>query len=345
MPSANVNFPLPMTRLLPFYPGQMGVPGSDNDRGLRLDTNGQVFYVDPNKATANTSNDGTDPDHPLSTVAAALNKCNSYHNDVIAVMFNSDWTYSTIAAGHPLPIQESVTVNKAGVRIVGVAPSGALGVPWIPTANNAVCITVNAMDVLIEGFCFWDSIYTGNTAIYAQWSGAAYYGENLTVRNNHFYNMGYGVVMDYSYNCHIHDNRFEDIVTQAIHGSATFGNAGYNSVYNNEFWHCAGAINLPDSDYNKIVGNYFMNNTVAIAMTGDSDYNMICKNVIQGNAAGTNNYINLSGNVGADLNIVADNWLGCTVAQYDTTCSPGGGGTDMWVRNHCQNGETTANPT
>jgi len=345
MPSANVTFgALPLTRLLPFYPGQMGVPGSDNDRGLRMDTLGQVFYVDPNHAAANANNDGTDSDNPLSTVAAALTRCSPYHNDVVAVMFNSDWTYGSIAVGRPLPIREAVTVSVPGVRIVGVAPSGALGVPWCPTGNGAASITVNAMDVLIEGFNFWDDTYTATIGILAQWNSPALFGENLTVRHCHFYEKGYGIVLDYVWNSYIHDCKFDSCDTEAIFNRSTYGDIELVEIKRCVFANNASAINLPDSDYNIIENCHLVNNVLGITMGVTSSYNIINNNVIIGTAAGTNNFINLSGGGGV-MNMVSDNWLGCTVAQYDTTCSPGGGGTDMWVRNHLRDGESAANPT
>jgi len=344
MRSANVSWSPPLTRLTPWYPGQFGVPGSDNERGLRLDANGSVFYVDPNHPDANANADGTNPEQPLSTVAAALAKCQAYHNDVIVVSNNSFWTYSSTAAGHPLPIQEAVTVSTPGIRIVGLAPSGSLGVPWIPTANSAVCITVNAMDTLIEGFNFWESTYSGTTAILAQWSSPTLYGENLTVRHCYFYEMGYGIVLDYAWNSCIEDCKFDSLDTYAIYNRSTYGDIDHLMVRDCEFQHNAGAIYLPDSDSNTIQNCLFMDNTLGIVMGVSSSSNIIHSNVIMGTAGGTNNFIDLSGGAGA-LNMVSNNWLGCTVAQYDTTCSPGGGGTDIWCRNHCLNGETTANPT
>ena len=75
MPGSNVSWPIPLTRLTPFYPGQMGVPGTDSDRGLRTNSEGCIFYVDPNHVDPNDNRDGTNPDSPLNTVAAALLKC------------------------------------------------------------------------------------------------------------------------------------------------------------------------------------------------------------------------------------------------------------------------------
>jgi hypothetical protein len=344
MPSSNVLWVPPLTRLTPWYPGQFGVPGSDVARGLRMDVNGAVYYVDPNHADANTSADGTNPDQPLSTVAAALAKCRAYCNDTIVVMANSDQTQGDTSVGRATPIAESVTVTVPGVRIVGVFPSGTLGVPWVPTANNATAIRVYAMDVLIEGFCFWEQTYTNFTGVYAQYGGG-YYGDNLTVRNCSFMDADYGIALDFSWNSYIENCLFDGIDVAAIYNVDTHGSPDWLHVSGCFFESNAIAITLPNTCYNYITGNYFMENTSTILMNDVSTNNIIHGNVIYATPGGTNNMIDLSGSASGLANMVSDNWLSCTVAQYDTTCSPGGGGTDIWCRNHCGNGETAANPT
>ncbi|MCJ7555938.1 MAG: hypothetical protein MUP90_03365, partial [Gammaproteobacteria bacterium] len=85
MPSSNVRWPLPLNRLNPWYPGQMGVEGGWTETGLRQHCTGAIFYVDPNYPGVNDQRDGTDPTDPLATVAAALTKCQAYRGDTIAV--------------------------------------------------------------------------------------------------------------------------------------------------------------------------------------------------------------------------------------------------------------------
>jgi hypothetical protein len=70
------------------------------------------------------------------------------------------------------------------------------------------------------------------------------------------------------------------------------------------------------------------------------DYCAIGGNVINEDPTGTNNFINLTG--GAS-NMVFDNWLACSIAQYDTTCS--GATSGAWMNNHATNGDITAPPT
>ena len=72
MPSADVRWPSPLVRQKPWFPGQVGVPGTDHTRGLRSDVNGVIFYVDPNAVGVSDLRDGTDPEGPLQTVAKAL---------------------------------------------------------------------------------------------------------------------------------------------------------------------------------------------------------------------------------------------------------------------------------
>lgn len=319
MASSNVSFPPPLQRLNPLFPGQLFVPGAATETGLRLDTNGTIFWVDPNAVGVSDQRDGTDPTEPLATVAAALLKCSAYSNDVIVVAPSNTWKYDNATLGRITPIQEEVTVNVPGVRIVGLAPSHSLGVPWYPTQIGGRMITVQAMNVLIEGFCFMSAgLLTNPIAIRALWD-APPYGENLTVRHCYFDNtLDYGIQMDYAWNCHIHDNHFFGNAVAAIFNMNVEGDPDQAVIHDNLFVNCAAAIKLLDVDYCSIY-----------------------RNLIWGNPAGTNNFIDLTGGTN---NLVADNWLGCTIAaaQYATTCTSGAG--DAWINNHLMDGDAVTNP-
>ena len=340
MPATNVNWPVPLTRLNPWYPGQCGgVPGTDSETGLRLNTGGAIFWVDPNHVDNADGRDGTNPTAPLSTVGAAIAKCEPYRGDVIAVMHNGDWTYGDLTSDNITPVQETVTIDVPGVRLVGVSTS-PLGVPWIPTANNDVLITVHALDVIVEGFNFWDgSLYTGVTGILTEWDSPDYYGENLVVRHCYFYDIAYGISLDYAWNCEIDDCQFYNMATAAIHNPSVYGEPDYLAIRDCVFRDNADDINLPDCDEVLIDNNRFMAVTAAIVIT-NGDNNQIVGNVIEGAGAGVNNMINLTG--GAS-NVVTGNTLTCSIAQYDTTCSDATSG--AWGFNHCTNGNTSAAPT
>lgn len=320
MPSANVPWAPSLVRLNPWMPGQPGVPGTDNDTGLRLDSNGIILYVDPNHVDPSDQRDGTNPTAPLATVAEALTQCRDYRNDTIIVAPNSDWQHSAAAASRRTALAEEVTVDVDGVRIVGLMPSSAIGVPWQPVTDSGVCITVNAMDVLIEGFCFWNDTVTTPVGILAQWSGGVggFYGDNLTVRNCFFEGgLDYGIQLDFSYYGDIHRNHFEGCDTAAIHNLAVNGNPDFARIHDNEFF----------------------NNTVALSLDGTRN-TFIYSNRIIGAPAGTDNFIALAGGA---TNTVTDNWLGCTIAQYDVTCDGGGAG-NAWINNHCIDGDPVAIP-
>ena len=179
MPSADVMYPMPLQRLNPWYPGQIGVPGAWTDTGERMHCTGTVFYVDSNHVDTNDQRDGTDPTAPLETVATALTKCQAYRGDVIAIMANDAWQYGGTSDYNTI-VSESVTVDVPGVRIVGVSQSSALGVYWQPATVGGTCISVEAIDVLIEGIAFLGD--TGGTGIHAVWTTDGE-GDNLTVRH------------------------------------------------------------------------------------------------------------------------------------------------------------------
>ena len=325
MPAANVRWPAPLTRFPTLWPGQMGVPGTDNDRGERMHCTGEVFYVDPNYPGVSDARDGTSPTDPLRTVATALTKCQPYRGDVIVVGASSAWYYAEGGQGWPTAqytttISEEVEVTVSGVRLVGLQ-SSPLGVMWTPASNAGTCITVSAMDTVIEGFVFTEgATYTGCDAIYCEWDGTTILGENLTVRNCVFDDtVDTAIALEYSWYCDIHDNVFWECDEYGIYVDPLGSGARYVLIHRNHFHNCA---------------------TAAISMANvDADENHIYWNSIYGDAAGTNNFINLTG---ASGNLVDHNTLACSIAQYDVTCSDGTSG--AWIENFCINGPTTANP-
>ena len=122
MAGGRVKLPLPLIRQRPWYPGQVGgIEGVDAEAGLRTSCEGSVFYVDPNHTDANDLRDGTNPTAPLATVARAIALCQDYRGDVILVMPNDASPYGGTVTGRITPVTESVTVNVAGIRIVGTA--------------------------------------------------------------------------------------------------------------------------------------------------------------------------------------------------------------------------------
>jgi hypothetical protein len=130
---------IPLTRAKPFYPGQWGIPGSDNSLGLRTRPQSCVYYVDQNYATANDNNDGTDPEYPLLTITAALTRCVSGRGDVIVVM--------------PGDYQENLVVTKNYIHMVG-ALQGAYARPDVG-GDSDYAIIVHAQGFYAEHIRFY----------------------------------------------------------------------------------------------------------------------------------------------------------------------------------------------
>lgn len=330
MPGTNVMWPLPLTRLNPWYPGQFGVPGTANETGLRQHSTGAIFYVDPNFPGVSDGRDGTDPNSPLLTVATALTKCQPYRGDVIAVMANNSWQYGDATDGYATAISEEVTVDVPGVKIVGVAPSG-MGVYWYPASNAGIQITVAAIDVTIEGFVFSEGpTYAGCNPIYCEWDGATLYGENLTVRHCVFDDtVDNAIQLEYAWYCNIHHNMFWQCDVYGIYVDVAGSGVAYCDIHHNTFYDC---------------------DTAAISLLGGCDDNVVRSNRIynrnaQGAAAAANEGINTTGGT---RNMVTDNWFSCLLpvpANGDWDDLNTAAATDAWVGNHCMNGPTVTNPT
>jgi parallel beta-helix repeat protein len=302
-----------------FARGQEQVWGFDKDTAIDsksyLAPGAKIFYVDPNNAQAtDVGNLGEDPTVPLATVAAAVALCRDHQGDTIVVGANDAWQYGP--HNRPLAIVESVVIPRTtgGFRIVG-ASTNPFGVQWQPAADNTACITVHAMDVLIEGFVFVAGGAAGAIGVLSEWNPPTDYGENLTVRGCSFYALATGIALDYAWNCQIYGNYFYDNGVAIVNLSVA-GDADFNTYHDNDF----------------------TDNTLAISLL-TSDSNFIYNNRVYGTAAGTDNFIDLTG---GSKNLVSDNYLACSIAQYDVTCSDATSG--AWINNHCTNGATTAPP-
>lgn len=304
-----------------FARGQEQVVGFDKDTAIDSKSYGapgaKIFYVDPNNAQAvDFGNLGEDPTVPLATVAAAVALCRDHHGDTIVVGGNDAWQYAPHNRDTAIVESLVIPVTKGGIRLVGQS-TNPLGVQWEPADDSEACITVHAIDVLIEGFLFTAPNNTGATGVHSEWGvTATAYGENLTVRGCMFYDLDYGITLDYSWYCQLYNNAFDTISVAAILNTSVTGDADYLNIHDNSFQSSALCISLLTSD-----NNYIYNNR------------------INEDGTGTNNFIDLTG--GAD-NLVSDNFLACTIAQYDVTCSDATSG--AWLNNHCIDGDTTANP-
>jgi len=329
MPAFDVRSPLPLTRMNPVYPGVFGIAGTSTETGLRQHCTGVVIYVDPNILGVSDLRPGTDALFPLASVGTALQKVEPYRGDEIRVMANDGWTYGS-GAEYATAISESVTVNVPGVKITGVCPSGALGPVWYPAADGETAITVNALDVLIEGFCFTERPGSGGaeTAIAAEWDGVTLWGENISVRNCFFGDgLTTGIDLEYCWNCFIENNVFQHVVGAAVYADPGGSGIGYTRFLNNWFQDCGDALSIAGATDCLIQRNVLHNSAA------------------QAGAAATNEGILTSG---GSSNAICENWFSCLLpvaapGDFNDFNTPSA--TDSWIANYCTNGLVTLPPT
>jgi hypothetical protein len=241
-------------------------------------------------------------------------------------MANNAWQFANPLSGYNNPITEEVILNVPGVRLVGVAPSGTVGVVWMPVtpAGAGTCITVTACDCLIEGFSFQGGV-VGGRAISAVWDGATAFADNLIVRHCLFDQaIGIGIQMDFTYLVEIHDCIFLNLTGQAIYVDPAGTATSQLNIHDNWFMDCAaGAIIVSETTESLIARNYIYNSAA------------------QGGAAATGLGIDTS--AGGGQNLVMDNYLSCPLAVgYADFCS--GDATDAWIDNHTMTGPTITIP-
>jgi hypothetical protein len=142
------NFPYGIT--------SFGVPVIPGAGPLNLPITGQVFFVDNSTAISpavtganDASSYGTSPYRPFSTIAYAISKCNANNGDVIYVC--PGHAENIIAAG-------GITVNVAGVSIIGLGGGAASGTPTRPTLTLKTATTatfkVTAANVTVRNIYF-----------------------------------------------------------------------------------------------------------------------------------------------------------------------------------------------
>jgi len=108
---------LPMIKFPQFFGGQMGVAGSDTPLGLRTAPTSHVYYVDKNHPEASDNNDGTDPNAPFLTIAAAR----------AAAHANVDWAHDAYALNWILVNPGVYEENLGGFYYTHLIGLGVLG--------------------------------------------------------------------------------------------------------------------------------------------------------------------------------------------------------------------------
>lgn len=140
----------PLIRQSPFYPGQLGVRGSDVQRGMRWEPTAIVMYVDPDNNNATDQADGTDPENPMETIQAAVTKLTA-HQTNMAVSLSG----SIIVLGG-MAYTETVTIPAAAPDYCSIVGGSASyhRPTWASDAGANNCLTIQAEGWTIEGIEF-----------------------------------------------------------------------------------------------------------------------------------------------------------------------------------------------
>jgi hypothetical protein len=132
---------------------------------------GQTFYVDN---LGSDGGPGTDPNHPLKTITAALAKCTANKFDAVVVMQESPGTPTT---GETWPI----VMSKAGVLLTGLYSRGLISDSGFGSADiDENTINVNANHCAVENL-YLQVKTGGTTGNIISTTEAAVYG--FTLRN------------------------------------------------------------------------------------------------------------------------------------------------------------------
>ncbi|HUX76684.1 MAG TPA: hypothetical protein VMY40_08610 [Anaerolineae bacterium] len=142
---------LPQIRMQPWFPGQMGVSGSDVQRGLRWEPQGIVLYVDENHPGASADADGTDPENPLTTIALAIARLTAF-----ATSMATSLEGSVIVVADEATIAESVIIPPTAPKYCTILGAGSTAhhPTWTAATAAGRALTIRQEGWTIEGITF-----------------------------------------------------------------------------------------------------------------------------------------------------------------------------------------------
>ena len=280
---------------------------------------GYNIFVNPNHAAASDLNTGFDANLPLATIQQGITVGRAMSGDNIWVLQNDGWEYGS-GLGDTITEVVTVPADKPGLYILG-AGYGSMGVNWTAGVTGTFCLTINAIDTVVDGFNFWGDPVDCH-GILCDWNGTTAYGENAIIRNNTFVDtIDIAVQLEYSWYVKVLNNHFQGCDSYGVFVDPTGAGISYATISNNFFDDCAYAMALDDCEHSRIERNKIYN--------------------AEAQATGTATNMGINTAAGS-RNTVVDNSFSCLLANWDTFNSASD--TDAWVNNHVINGNPTARP-
>ena len=160
---------------------------------------GDVYFVDSGHARANDNYTGTHPTNtPLATLDAAIGKCTANNGDFII-----------LAPGHAETLTTAVTVDVAGITIIGIGNGDNRPTFTVNGAINGINITADDVKIANIGMTTGSSVTAAG-----RWIRIA--ASDIEISKCRFelpYDMYHGIVTISGDNIQIHDCLFENRVT------------------------------------------------------------------------------------------------------------------------------------
>ena len=324
---------LPLVRQQPWYPGQMGVDGSDVSRGLRWEPTGIVLYVDENHPNTSGATDGTDPENPLNSVQTAITRLTSFVTST-----STSLEGSVIVVANEATIAETVIIPTTAPQhctLLGAA-QGADAPTWTAATATGIALTIQQRGWTIEGFRFvagagGQCIRLDRTATLA--------AHRTIIRNNYFdgaYTGLYGINFNGApasvqiYNNEFHEFTRGNTTAYAIYSSESGEANPYMCVFaNNRFWENENHIgnNAAIHGYNLCLfqGNVFHEGLLIAATNildlrgGTLGKNIVTGNVFSGDYSNTGGYYANAVSPGNWVGNIAEDVLAAEVADNGFT--------------------------
>ena len=285
---------LPQVRAAPWYPGQMGVAGSDVQRGLRWESCGIVLFVDDEHPNATRPADGTDPENPLDSVQEAVDRLIQF---ATAMAISLDG--SVIVVANEATIEETVIVPPtAPLNCTILGAGGSRHQPtWTAANADEIALDMRQQGWVIEGFTF--EVGTDGTAIrLSEVPTSSYISYKTMIRNCQFDGL-FGGLYGIDFWGAPHRVTVESCEFIEFHNAAGAWAIGVSDtahtdpnqcrILNNMFWqndnHVGGIDGLRSFNATEFRGNTFMalgdvfNTTIKLDLRGGS----VGLNIVHGN--------------------------------------------------------------
>lgn len=329
---------LPQVRFQPAYPGQMGVYGSDVQRGFRWAPQGIVLYVDENHPGATATADGTDPENPLMTVQLAVDRLVTF-----AAALGTSLEGSVIVIADEADITESVIINPTAplnCTILG-AGSTAHHPTWTAATASGTALTIRQEGWTIEGITF-EAGSEGTSIQLVEVPGSSYIAYKTTIRNCRFDGLWGGLYgVDFSgaphrvtiENCEFLEWRSAEGAAFAIMVTdSTHTNPYECHIRNNVFWenenHIGSLGAIRGFNVSTFIGNMFHIGELIVATLmldlrgGSRGNNFVVGNYFQGDYSNVGGYYAHAGDPGMWVGNYAEDVAEAEVGDNGITIAP-----------------------